>query len=400
MTGRRRVLFVDDEVRVVAGLRRMLHTKRREWDMVFAGSANEALEHLAQRQFDVLVTDLQMPGIDGTELLFTAQKRFPSTVRIVLSGQTMMEGAVGSLGPAHRFLSKPCPRATLLAAIQEACAAQRTLVADRLKQLVSSLDSLPSQTRALEELTLALRESDCSVKVVGELVSRDLGTATKVLQLANSAFFGARCAVEDPPRAVAVLGLEVVNALVSAQRVFSTFGPDASRVLSLDDVWQHSIDVAGAAQRIGRLEGMGKRTLGEAFTAGLLHDVGRLILAAHLPDVAEEVTRRAASDGTPEWQVERELLGASHAEVGGYLAGLWGLPPAVVTAMTHHHTPEEADNEDSDVLTLVLVANCLSHGESPSCVDQLQGHLQRRGLLHRLSAWRGAWRPDPLEESA
>jgi CheY-like chemotaxis protein len=115
-----RILFVDDEPRVLDGLRRMLRSRRREWSLHFAMSGDEALEQLAELPFDVIVSDMRMPRMDGATLLGIVQESFPSVIRIVLTGHTEPEGRAHALPVAHQFLTKPCDPFTLQAAIDRA----------------------------------------------------------------------------------------------------------------------------------------------------------------------------------------------------------------------------------------------------------------------------------------
>lgn len=103
-----RILFVDDEPRLLSGLRRMLHAMRGQWRMEFAGSGVEALTRLVEQPFDIVVTDMRMPIMDGSELLRLIRERFPSIIRMVLSGQCDREAVLKTVGPAHQFLTKPC----------------------------------------------------------------------------------------------------------------------------------------------------------------------------------------------------------------------------------------------------------------------------------------------------
>ena len=103
-----RVLFVDDEPRVLGGLRRMLRPMRHEWQMEFAQGGPEALDALAEQSFDVIISDMRMPGMDGGELLTEVMRRYPETVRIMLSGQSNKETVLRSVGPTHQYLAKPC----------------------------------------------------------------------------------------------------------------------------------------------------------------------------------------------------------------------------------------------------------------------------------------------------
>ena len=140
----KRVLFVDDEQKVLDGLQRMLYPMRNEWRMAFVTSGREALERLAQSEYDVLVTDLRMPEMSGLDLLAKVVSLYPQVVRMVLSGVADQEIAVRSATLAHQYLVKPCDAATLRATVGRAFSLRVMLDDPVLKQLISSLHSLPS----------------------------------------------------------------------------------------------------------------------------------------------------------------------------------------------------------------------------------------------------------------
>jgi DNA-binding NtrC family response regulator len=113
-----RILFVDDEQRVLDGLRRMLRTMRAEWEMEFACDGLSALETLDKQAFDVIVTDMRMPEMDGSVLLSEVLAKHPALLRVALSGQSDMESKVCASGLVHSYLSKPCPMAELTGTVK------------------------------------------------------------------------------------------------------------------------------------------------------------------------------------------------------------------------------------------------------------------------------------------
>lgn len=389
---RRRVLFVDSEPAVRDGLRRTLHGVRASWETVFVDSSRTALRQLAERPFDALVTDLDGPGLDGPELLELARARHPAVARIVLSGRALVSEVLGTIGPAHQFLSKPCAREDLLAALEGACSLQQLVRKEKLNQIVSGLKSLPSQSPVLTDLLGELARSGCSVRRVGRLVASDVALATKVLQLANSAFFGTRQKVSDPSRAVMVVGLEILRALALAQRAFSRFEVAAGRVLSLEALWRHSSNVGNCARFLAGRVRLSEERSSEAFTAGLLHDLGKLILATYRPAEVLLIQKRAEELRTPEWRLEQDYVGASHAELGGHLAGLWGLPEAVTEALTYHHAPWRAPTRHLGVLTLVAVSNRFDRGRPIRPDGRFGRYLAEAGVADRLDNWKEAWK--------
>jgi HD-like signal output (HDOD) protein/CheY-like chemotaxis protein len=390
---RPRILFVDDEADVLAGLRRVLRPQRHQWDMHFVGSAREALDLLAASPFEVLVTDLRMPGIDGGELLAEVVRRHPDVVRIVLSGYADKQAALRSLGPMHQYLSKPCDADTLTHALARACRVRELLGNPELKRVVAGLGSIPSAPALYARLLDECRSSRGSVSRVAEIVGQDPGMTAKIMQLANSAFFALRQRVTSPVHAVQLLGMDTVQALALLAHVFSRFdgvGIDAGAQARL---WRHSMAVASFARLIAAGESTDHDLADDAAVAGLLHDAGRLVLAASLGARYAAAPALAAQRGGPLVEAEAELFGAGHTAVGGYLLALWALPDTLVEAVTCHHTPVRDADRGFSALTAVHAADAIAHELEPADASEMTGaDYATIAADRRFPAWREACR--------
>ncbi len=357
---KKRILFVDDEQNILDGLRRMLRSRRDEWDIVFASGAREALDMISREPVDVVVSDMRMPVMNGVEFLTEVMRRHPHIIRIILSGHADKELIKRSTGVAHQYLSKPCQAALLLETITKTAAVNETLADDRLKHLISQLGTLPSLPSACAQIVEELKSPEASIRRVSAIISRDPGMTAKILQVVNSAFFGIRRTITSPAEAATYLGLETIQSLVLSVQVFSAFDSTMVSRLSMETIWSHSLQTGRLAKRIAQLEDAPKQVTEAAFTAGLLHDVGILVLASCIPQSYEEVMARAEQQGASLCVVEREFLGASHEEVGAYLLGLWALPEDIVETAAFHHRPRIRPAAPFNVLTAVHAAAALN----------------------------------------
>ena len=391
----RNLLFVDDEPRVLQGLQRQLRVMRDEWRMDFVESGPKALEFMSACSVDVLVTDMMMPGMDGAQLLTEVTKRYPHTVRLVLSGHAEREAVLRLVGPAHQYLSKPCNAEELRGAIARALAMRQLLASEQLKHLASRVNCLPSLPKSYEQLTGELRKPEPSVERVADIISRDMGMATKILQLVNSSFFGLPQPASNVAEAVMYLGLATIRALVLSTQVFSQFNQKTIKAFSIDGIAQHCWMTGVLARRIAELERHDPKLSDQCFLAGLLHDLGYLILAAGLPEPYTEVLQGARDSNRPLWEVEQARLNASHAEIGAYLLGLWGLPNPVVEAVAVHHRPCAATSQGFSPVIAVHVADALAHALVPTPPEQVgieidMACLASFGLQGRLATWKEA----------
>ncbi len=385
----KRLLFVDDDTMVLDGLRRTLHGMRQEWEMRFVSSGAAALEALAKEPYDAVISDMRMPLMDGAQLLEEIKQLHPDVVRMILSGQSSREAVYRSISPAHQFLSKPCDPQELVARLSQAFAMRDLLANQALKTVISRLRSIPSLPTLYEEVTAALRKENPSLGEIARIISKDVGMAAKILQLANSAFMGASGRVSSLVQALSLIGTETVRTLVLSVHVFSQFESNSVVAANLPALWDHSVAVSALAQRIAASEGCVKAMVEESFTAGLLHDIGKVVLLAEMPREYHQIFEMNPRSK----DVELERLGCTHAEVGAYLMSIWGLPLSLVHAVAFHHRPCEAAEAHFSTLTAVHAADAIASATDASPLNhdaELDAiYLAHLGLTARESVWRG-----------
>jgi HD-like signal output (HDOD) protein len=385
----KRLLFVDDDRMILAGLRRALHEMRDTWELEFVASGQEALEAMARAHIDAVVTDMRMPGMDGAELLDRIKHRYPDVIRIVLSGQSEKEAMLRSIAPAHQYLAKPCDLKELKLRLTQAFASRDLVHNPAIAAAVARLRSVPSLPTIYNELTTALRSETTSLAQIENIVARDIGMATKILQLANSAFIGVHGSVHSLRQAVSLIGLDTVRTLTLSIHVFSQFDCHSAIAIDVASLWQHSVSVASLAQKIAVLETGNKALSEESFAAGLLHDVGKVILLSERPTQYRQSRERLDRDGGFVEDVESDLLGCSHAQLGGYLMSIWGLPTSLVQAVAFHHRPSRAIESEFSTLTAVHCADALVHliGNRDEKAAMDEAYLERLGLVDKAASW-------------
>jgi HD-like signal output (HDOD) protein/CheY-like chemotaxis protein len=392
---KKRILFVDDESLVLEGLQRMLRSMRADWEMVFVQSGSKALELMAQDPFDVVISDMRMPGMNGAELLAEVLKRFPKTVRLVLSGHADRDLVMKCVGSTHQYLSKPCQPEELKAAIARAGDLDQALRDEGLRHLISRMDRLPSMPSLYVEIVDKLQDPEIGVDDIGAIVAKDMAMTAKILKLVNSAFFGLGRQISSPAEAVTYLGMDTIKSLVLSIHAFSQFATVKVGTFSIDTLWVHSQNTAGLAKEIARMEEADQKLMDEAFVAGLLHDTGKLVLASNFPEQYDQVLQAEPAGTLALLTAEENTFGANHAEVGGYLLGLWGLPVPVVEAIALHHQPGLCPHPSFSPLTTVHVADALIGCQPAQAkVSVPEGldlnYLAMLGLDSRLEHWRTA----------
>jgi HD-like signal output (HDOD) protein len=348
----KRVLFVDDDQNVLDALKNLLRKQRHEWDMVFSLGAEAALGEMAKAPFDVVVSDMRMPGMDGAALLARVRDTYPSTARIVLSGHAEGDAVVRALPVTHQFLNKPCDAATLRGVIERTCSLHRLLQDDAIRAVIGKLDRLPSPPTTYHRLTQALANPNVHTRSVAGIIEEDPAMSAKILQLVNSAYFGLAHRVASVTQAVSYLGLGVLKALALNAHVLGAVEGTTVNRATLDEVQRMSLATATIAKQKIR----DRKLADDAFTAGIVHDVGRLVVALGMPGKFREITEATRLDTRPAHVVEEELLGVTHAEVGGYLLGVWGLPFSIVESTALHHAPARGGDDPGDLLVTIHLA--------------------------------------------
>ena len=386
----KRILFVDDEVSILDGLKRMLRPMRNEWEMSFAPGGEAALAMLEGARFDVIVTDMRMPGMDGATLLEIVREKYPSLLRIILSGYTELQASLRAVPVAHQFLMKPCDPEMLRAGIARATSLGEVLDSRMLTSLVGALRDLPSLPRIFAELKIALADPKTTIEQVSHIVEQDIAVSAKLLQLVNSAFFGLARDISDVKTAVSCLGMSVLHDLVLTLEVFRSFTPNeyVSEEF-LEEFHQHAQLTARIAAGIAQDANLTQAVV----LAALLHDVGKLVIAERTPEHFARALAQAEDENRPLYEVEETLIHISHAEVGAYLLSLWGLPYTVVEAVAHHHHPRRVPQHGIDMVFVVYISNLLAlereaiakNANPPIFDDEL---VEQTGATARLAEWR------------
>ncbi len=393
---KKKILFVDDDPAALAAIKTQLEEGYPESEAVYATSGAAALELLAASAFEVVATDFQMPEMDGCKLLQEIMRQWPETIRVITAEADDKAQVMRVTKSAHRFLDKPLNVTVLKAIIERSHRFQDLLRNKTLVDLATGISKLPSFPPLYLQILKELQSADCSLKRVGEMVAEDVALTAKVLQVVNSAYFGLARRVITPQQAVNLIGLDTLRALVVYTYAFANFKvhPRLLEVFSVKRLSQHSLLVGKLAQALAREELMDKSLEEESLIAGILHDIGKLVLIQS-PDQYLEAVNYSEIQRCDIYQAEYEIFGASHAEVGAYLLGLWGIPEPVVLAVACHHNPSKLPDSGFTALTTVHVANAFVGGgtgnsnEIPGLDVDYLSQIEKRNQVRK---WLGVYR--------
>jgi HD-like signal output (HDOD) protein/ActR/RegA family two-component response regulator len=382
------IIFVDDEQALLDGLRARLYKHRGDWEMKFYASGDEALAEFERQKIDLIVSDVRMPGMDGGQLLATIKERWPSTVRVIVSGYADPVQAVRLTSLAHQYIAKPCDGLQLENLIERCFNLQDLLRQDTLRNLVGRIGKLPAMPSTYGRLQAALSSPAVTASQIGDIVHSDAAIAGKVLQITNSAFFRLRKPMVRIKDAVTYLGFATIRNLVLSAEIFSRWNTPFDLFQSDPERLQkHAQRTAAACRSLAA----SKAFVDDAWLVGLLHDIGYWVLAQECPKQLGAAVELSLKQGRPLFECERETIGATHAQIGAYLLGLWGLPLPIVEAVAWHHSPQSVQSQRYDLVGTLAAAHCLLDASDASGLGQLVGvdtaHAEYLAALNLPFTW-------------
>jgi HD-like signal output (HDOD) protein len=387
---RKSILIVDDEPKVLQAIHRMLKGMEGKWLIALAESGAQALQMMALQPFDVVISDLVMPGMDGAQLLTEVMQRYPQCTRIILCWNADQPHLSRLYGIAHQYLFKPCDASTLETMLSSLFSRTEVLKDQKVKKVIAQVKSIPSLPTLYLDLQREMQSENASLDTAAEIVSRDPGMTSKLLQLVNSAYFGLARKITSPNEAVLYLGVETIKSIVLSLQLFSYFDRSRIQACNMALLWEHCWTTGVLAKRLCSAESRDTQMADQSFTGGLLHDIGKMVLAANLPELYRASSLMALHKGLSAAEAERITFGCDHAEVGGYLLGLWALPDPIVDAVTYHHCPAWSTASGFSPVTAVHVANSLRQNRQANAPRESQAdldYLASLGLLDRYAEW-------------
>ena len=382
--GRKTILFVDDEPKILKGLQRILYPLKKEWNILLAESGAQALELLEQNPVDVVVSDMRMPVMNGMQLLSIIQKRYPKIVRVMLTGQPDRDMYCEVMTVSHYFIWKPASYEDLKALFEGIRELDAHLHDEKLLGLIGGMTSLPSLPALYVKLTEMLKNEESTTAEIAEIIEQDMAMTAQILKLVNSAFFGLSRRLNSLQEAVSYLGVDILRQLVLVHHLFSECSQSEVCRYHLETLWDHSLCTANLAREIAVSNENADFICNSAYLAGLLHDIGKLVLIRHLPGVYKEIIEEV-KQGASQEIAENNKVGTNHAVIGGYLSLLWGLPYTVTQGITCHHQPSIAVEIEkfSPIAEAVWHANRLCKGDSSQSEKYQQLAQKWQEYAHR-----------------
>jgi putative nucleotidyltransferase with HDIG domain len=362
------------------------------WRIEAASDTVQALDLLQSRYFDLILCGVNVVGMPGVDFLNEVWQRFPRISRFLIGSLRDQDLLTHCAFGMHQMIIVPCDAAVFNNTLQRGFVVEDLIGDRKFKAFAMRARTFPSIPSLYFRIVKEVQSPTVSAESLAELICKDLAVTTKVLQAANSAFYGLQQQVTQLNDAIVQLGMETLKTLVLSIQLYSQFDKVKPIYFSIDSVWRHCHAVAERARKIA-LELNGDTHLAEeAFMAGLLHDVGKVVLACNSENVYRTVLDNARRLRVHQVETEHQEFGFTHGEAGGYLASQLGMPPSIIEAITLHHRPSLAPQRLFSPLTAVHIADLLEHHNAANAAENCPPksdveYLTSLGLAGRLQKW-------------
>lgn len=382
-----RILIVRDPTGKLQELSGQLLRERSNWLVAVADDSLDALRQLDAAQLDVVVVPMSLRGMDGAELLQQVHRRQPHAARLVICGQASVAEMHRVMPLAHQVLG-PGDGRGLERSIERLCGLLRRRDQPGVRRVLGMLGKLPVLPRVYWELAAELERPRATSASVAAIIEQDPAITARMLQLANSAYFGVQRQIRSVRDAATLLGLEPVRSvalLAGLSRVMHS--KDLPQGFSLENLQMHAAQVARLASSMLNDAEEAKT----ACSAGMLHHIGYLMLAMNLPKEYEALRQEAFARQAPLEHIEMEKLGCDHAEIGAQALALWGLPLPLIEAVACHHRPSASGELRFGAASAVHVASVLADEATGKPVDDAAlewPFLERLGANGPVARWR------------
>ena len=362
------ILFVDKDADISQTMTTLLRDE--EWTLLFSNTTADAVATLKEQPVDVIIADTDFEDGNGVGLLNIAKQQHPAVIRIYLTAFSSQSAVTKALaeGTAQQLIAKPWIDQEFKEIIRSAIRQmeQQKKRSAEFQQLINSIPRLPSLPESYNNVRSCITSDDIDIEKMAEYISQDVALTSVLLRWANSALFGQRFQVDTIKKAIIVLGTDIVENLILSEAVNSAITAKKVKVKGFDlkQLKKHSMATACLSRLlIKSIYPADTMRHDRAFVAGLLHDMGKLVAASFLPQQFEQAIRFAKQEKTPLTEAERQIYSTDHAELGGFLAEWWALPPFIVNAIYWHHAPQQTPIEQ-DIIMAAFAANLLSYSFS------------------------------------
>lgn len=386
------VLFVDDNPQTLDGYKRLFQSQKCHWNAIFADNAGLAVDLLETRYIDVIISDLEMPIVNGAILLQHVKKVSPHTIRIILSGCSEDKMIMETVKSAHRIFPKPSSYEAIIDILDRSYYLHQLIMSPNARRILMEVGTIPSIPLLLQEIMIAVEDESCSLNDIAKMISQDMGMSVNILRLVNSPYFGLPNEIVSIEQAVSLLGLEIIKTLIISVHFFESF--KTPHEAELDELLNHSLNTANFCKKIFTSMKRNREESDRAFITGFMHDLGKLILMSYFPQkYSKFIAKLSEKENSADTiSIEQAFFEANHGEIGAFLLGLWGFKDETIEAVAFHHSPMNAKYVDPLLLAALHCADVYEHEIRESMILSDTGtldvaFLEKTGFIDKEEEW-------------
>lgn len=369
-----KIIFVDNEEKILKILKRILESESEKLESHFFNNADDAIAELITNGTDMIVCDLDMYLSSGENLLDFIKQKYPGIIRVILTGYSQEATALQAVQKAHQLFLKPIESFQLKEKIYKTLALKKYINNEKLRTLIAGINEIPVLPEFYYKLEHLLEQPDVAISEVKNLITHDPALVAKILQLVNSAFFGFSKNITDLTQAISFLGLKIIKTLVLYLSVTATVKISPHLLKIQNEIWYHSLKAASIARDIAKELNFTQDEIDNAYAAGILHDIGKLVLLSY-NNYYEEVNDRAKTCHISFCESELSLFGTTHADAGAYLLGLWGLPDLIVDSVHYHHHELFEHDDEINIRSVLQITELVSRQDIPDAEEVIREYI-------------------------
>lgn len=354
------LLLADNDSHFCESITEAPALKDAGWKVTVFSNGNDATQALKDSPFDILVSTLNLPKTAGDLLLAHAKREFPNSLRILTHEAADSNSLKKGTGLAHRYIEKPIDGDSFVKCVKEVLKTHLRIRRKEVVEVIRGTKELHVNTRPMQELLKTAADPNCDIDDLIPVISQHPTAVATILQVANTAFFGAGGRIETVAEAIHMLGMDFVRnlAITELAKKQLALPPDLQEIANA--VLKHSIETSQCASQMRQFE-VPINKVQTLTSLSLLHDLGKLVLLKNQGENYADIMGRSIENNRPCWRLERALFGCDHATIGAFLFAMWGLPETIIRSVAWHHEPMEMITDRPCSVSLLHFSNAAAH---------------------------------------
>ncbi len=384
------ILFVLKDRSQGNGYRRNIPAINSSWSVNITDNTKDAVDFVRGNDIDVIVCDEEVSDNKGLDVISSCSHEKPGVLSFLRkSGGPSKEESIALSEKKIFVLPHNLEEEGICSHISRRILMKSLSGNPNLLSVIRKMKKMPTIPQLYHQITRELRKEDGSIEFVAGLISKEPSMATRILKAVNSPAYVLGYEITEVVHALLFLGKEATQAQILADSIFTSYPNQSIAGLNLQNVWKHSINVSAIARRISMSIDSNKKSAEIACTAGVIHDLGKVLMATNLPDLYLKAVNYAESENVPLVEAEEKVFGTNHAEVAASLMGLWSIPFKILSSVAYHHNPTGTMRKPPTSAMALYIADGFENAKSKNSFGQKvdENIIEDWGLTDQFKGW-------------